>query len=84
MLLVFHCCGYTFGNSQVSVYRTIGPTLVYCFLVCVGGEGNSDELIYNCYANINTDFDLLEQLKSCQNFTKNVLKIAQNLVCLPG
>ena len=33
MLIVFHCCGYTWGlvgNSQVSVYRTIGPTLVYC------------------------------------------------------
>ena len=27
MLLVFHCCGYTLA-SQVSVYRTIGPTLV--------------------------------------------------------
>ena len=27
MLLVFHCCGYL-GNSQVSVDRTIGPTLV--------------------------------------------------------
>ena len=28
MLLVFHCCGYTWAISQVSVYRTIGPTLV--------------------------------------------------------
>ena len=29
MLLVFHCCGRVYlGNSQVSVYRTIGPTLV--------------------------------------------------------
>ena len=35
MLLAFHCCGYTWvipghnlGNSQVSVNRTIGPTLV--------------------------------------------------------
>ena len=35
LFLVFHCCGYTWpnghnlGNSQVSVYRTIGPTLVW-------------------------------------------------------
>ena len=29
MLLVLHCCGMVYlGNSQVSVYRTIGPTLV--------------------------------------------------------
>ena len=38
MLLVFHCCGYTWAivNSQVSVYRTIGPTLVsYCVRVRV-------------------------------------------------
>ena len=28
MLLVFHLCCYTWTNSQVSVYRTIGPTLV--------------------------------------------------------
>ena len=28
MLLVFHCFGYNLGNSQVSVNRTIGPTLV--------------------------------------------------------
>ena len=30
MLFVFHCCGYIWAivNSQVSVYRTIGPTLV--------------------------------------------------------
>ena len=28
MLLVFYCCGYTWAISQVSVYRTIGPTLV--------------------------------------------------------
>ena len=32
MLLVFHCCGklpgHNLGNSQVSVNRTIGPTLV--------------------------------------------------------
>ena len=34
MLLVFHCCGYmhNLGNSQVSVYRTIGPTL-FMFLL---------------------------------------------------
>ena len=33
MLLVFHCYGYTWAivNSQVSVYRTIGPTLVKNF-----------------------------------------------------
>ena len=31
MLLVFHCRGWLYlGSSQVSVYRTIGPTLVYC------------------------------------------------------
>ena len=32
MLRVFHCCGYTLAyldNSQVSVYRTIGPTLFF-------------------------------------------------------
>ena len=32
MLLVFHCCGYNghnLGNSQVSINRTIGPTLVF-------------------------------------------------------
>ena len=29
---VFHCCGYTLAiNKQVSVYRTIGPTLVVKF-----------------------------------------------------
>ena len=27
-MLLFHCCGYNLGNSQVSVNRTIGPTLV--------------------------------------------------------
>ena len=24
--------GHNLGNSQVSVYRTVGPTLVYCIL----------------------------------------------------
>ena len=32
MLLVSHCCGYTW-DSQVSVYRTIGPTLGSLFRV---------------------------------------------------
>ena len=39
MLLGSHCCGFYLANSQVSVYKTIGPLVLFVmiilfFLVC--------------------------------------------------
>ena len=48
--------GHNLGNSQVSVYRTIGPTLVYCWCV------------FFCVFYISTETFMLEDIRHCRNW----------------